>query len=365
ILDLSGQNTTASIQLRFDELARYILHDSVIVVQNVQGILATFEVLELEFYLWKALVHEDPFTHGSVEQAKGGNWYFHRAPQRSHDSGKSAIVSTKGYRGGTRKGLDITIGPAVTVTSPYFSSLPSENSENSHIPSIRGGILLRTLRNTHTNQVISGPSLIVDEILKLTRAKSISDLVENQWKGDISAFRGKGQIVAGESILYLMSKSPSPHEAQATKIYQSPRIGLGLSHPSVSLSPSFNHPRVVFLSKPYRYFTHPELLTSNGRPQTFLGVLNLLQAGSAKSLDTLLSFDEHESKQLLENISTLSGMKLLTATKYLEYYLDKHCVQSSDLDLSSFIGSSKHDSPSSYLSLIGFLHKQGLRREES
>ncbi|KAJ3711959.1 hypothetical protein C8R42DRAFT_567427, partial [Lentinula raphanica] len=313
ILDLSGQNTTASFQLRFDELARYILHDSVIVVQNVQGILATFEVLELEFYLWKAVVHEDPFTHGSVEQAKGGNWYFHRAPQRSHDSGKSAIVSTKGYRGGTRKGLDITIGPAVTVTSPYFFSLPSEDSENCHISSTRGGILLRTLRNTHTNQVISGPSLIVDEILKLTRAKSISDLVENQWKGDISAFRGKEHIVAGESTLYLMSKSPSPQEAQATKIYRSPRVGLGLSHPSVS--PSFNHPRVVFLSKPYRYFSHPELLTSNGRPQTFLGVLNSLQA--EKPFDTLLGFDQHEFKELLENINTLSGMKLLTTTKYL------------------------------------------------
>lgn len=35
-----------------------------------------FEILELEFYLWKYEIHEDPFTHGSEEQKRSGKWYI-------------------------------------------------------------------------------------------------------------------------------------------------------------------------------------------------------------------------------------------------------------------------------------------------
>jgi hypothetical protein len=35
------------------------------------------------------------------------------------------------------------------------------------------------------------------------------------------------------------------------------------------------HPRIQFLSKSYRFFTHPQGLVANGRPQTFLGVLTV------------------------------------------------------------------------------------------
>ncbi|KAJ3978399.1 hypothetical protein F5890DRAFT_1422643, partial [Lentinula detonsa] len=208
---------------------------------------------------------------------------------------------TGGYRGGTRKGLDITIGPSATIPSPYFSALPTGDANSS----TRGGILLRTLRETSTGRVISGPSLVVDEILKLSCANSISDLVEKQWKGNISAFRGNEQSGSGEHTLHFMLKHEV--ETQAVYLYKSPRIGLGLSHPSVS--PSFADPRVVFLSKPYRYFIHPELLTSNGRPQTFIGILNSLQAMCFP--DSLHGLDERETKEITGSICNKCGLKVL------------------------------------------------------
>ncbi|KAJ3714607.1 hypothetical protein DFJ43DRAFT_1160765 [Lentinula guzmanii] len=321
LFDFSNQETAASIQIRFDEIARHILHHLSLVIRSSSGILGTFEVLELEFYLWKSVVHEDPFTHGSAEQAKSGNWqvatYFHRAPQKSNKPENSPTVVTGGYRGGTRKGLDITIGPSATIPSPYFSALPTGDANSS----TRGGILLRTLRETSTGRVISGPSLVVDEILKLSCANSISDLVDKQWKGNISAFRGNEQSSPGEHTLHFMFTHEV--ETQAVYLYKSPRIGLGLSHPSVS----------------------PSLPTP-----TFIGILNSLQAMC--SSDSLHGLDERETKEITGNICNKCGLKAHTVTKYLEYYLGKLDDRS---DLESFIGASSKDSPSAYLRLMGIL----------
>ena len=33
-----------------------------------------YEIIELEFYLQKSGLHEDPFTHGSDEQRQSGRW---------------------------------------------------------------------------------------------------------------------------------------------------------------------------------------------------------------------------------------------------------------------------------------------------
>lgn len=34
-----------------------------------------YEILEIEFYLFKAGFHEDAFTHGNEEQRIPGQWY--------------------------------------------------------------------------------------------------------------------------------------------------------------------------------------------------------------------------------------------------------------------------------------------------
>ncbi|KAF9073379.1 hypothetical protein BDP27DRAFT_1289240 [Rhodocollybia butyracea] len=327
LLDLSNQDKL-SIPVRFDEIAKDILHNLELVLQTGAGDVTVFEVLELELYLWMAEIHEDPFTHATVEQSKSGNWYFHRVPGL-----RSATTSSGGYRGGTRKGLDLTFGQPKVVLSPYFSS-PSHPT----VSSTRGGVLLRTIRNVSTRKVVSGPSLVVDEILKLSRASKISDLVDKQWMGDMSAFL-ENDIFGEASRLHFRFrtevKDETPH------IYRSPRIGLDLSrHPGASHSP--DDPRVVFLPKLYRYFVHPQLLTSNGRPHTFLGVLwSLVPAVSSFPSDTTA---------VKAQICQKSGMKAHTVTKYLEYFLD-----GLSCDLASFSSQSTLTSPGTYLQLIGIL----------
>ncbi|KIK66690.1 hypothetical protein GYMLUDRAFT_55396 [Collybiopsis luxurians FD-317 M1] len=344
LLDFSDQD---NIETRANKIAEQIIHSLVLVLKSKSEIVAVFEVLELEFYLWQVGVHEDPFTHRAVEQAESGKWYFHRVPQRS-GSQKTAVGS--GYRGGSRKGLDITIGQPAITSSPYFSTT-SKSGIQTRDPT-RGGILLRTLRNTSTGKVVSGPSLIVDEILKLSQASKISELVDEKWMGNISVFRGDSSSAEDTDMLYLKLKTDI--EAKLPVIYQSPRIGLDPFYPGVSLTPS--HPRVAFSTKLYRYFIHPALLTSNGRPQTFLGVLSSLNPIFPSPGTTI---NEGEMTTLKNRICEQSGMKIQTVAKYLEYYLDGLKDRS---NLESFTRATKKQasaSPATYLQLMGILSAVG------
>jgi hypothetical protein len=272
LLDFSLLTSHAEISARFDKLAESIFDDYTLCLhtdnKNVE-----YEILKLEFYLHKSGCHPDPFTHQTEEQAYTGQWYlsfvqfvcqfipfgryFHRAPTRS--SGPNRSTST-GYRGGTRKGLDLTFGHH--ITSQHFASKSSDE-----LLSTRGGILLRTIRRTTTGgQIISGPSLLVDEILSVSRAESISDLVQNKWKSDSMALLATPS--SARASLYL--KKRSRRKESSSRLYRTPRIGLELSHPSTTASP--NDPRIIYISKPYRYIAYPNLLTFNGRCQTFLGI---------------------------------------------------------------------------------------------
>ena len=76
--------------------------------------------------------------------------------------------------------MDLTFGSPIV-------SLPGSVSETDSDPT-RGGILLRTIRRINDQQVVSGPSRLVDEILAQSGAQSILDLVQSKWKEDTSAF---------------------------------------------------------------------------------------------------------------------------------------------------------------------------------
>ncbi|PBK63505.1 hypothetical protein ARMSODRAFT_963120, partial [Armillaria solidipes] len=270
LLDFSDLLDPTSIRQRFDDIGSALLHDFLIVVQTRPGsdkvldfVETKLQIMEIEFYFWNSTCHRDPFTHGSQEQRTAGQWYFHRTPRRSDDSTQT-LISTSGYRGGTRKGLDLTISDGVTPTeSPYFPSSSQPDEQEAY-----GGVLLRTLRDLNSGKIISGPSLLVDHILLLSGADRISDLVHDHWGNDINAFKSP---CVGERKAY-MFLCPAPIANPRPHIYKSPRIGLDLSHPGTTASPT--HPRVEFISQPYRYFVNPEKLTANGRAQTLLGVLS-------------------------------------------------------------------------------------------
>ena len=303
------------------------------------------------------------------------------------------MVTPNGYRGGTRKGLDITLGRAPpAVASKFFpsSSAPSatESSEASDI--VRGGALLRSVRRVSDQRVISGPSLLVDEVLRLSGAKEIAELVTVHWNSDISAFPPStpspssvldtaaqlrklprsttGLLREPLSTMYLI-RAPPPARAAAEpkfkealvdgrpRIFRSPRIGLDLSHSSIpsassssseSLPAALAHPRVTFIARPYRFFVSPYLLTYNGRGQSFVGVYDALVARGHCAND----------RELLGELVRLTGIKGPTATKYLmELRLG---LEEGELgDFTGAKGKTVSSSVTGWLRMIGTLRRLG------
>ncbi|KAF8998859.1 hypothetical protein BDQ17DRAFT_1361695 [Cyathus striatus] len=325
---------------RFNDISRSLLHHHQIVLKC--GDTETrYQILELEVY-FRNEGHEDPFTHGSEEQKVSGTWYFHRAPRRSADSTRSA-TSLTGYRGGSRKGLDLTLG------NPIPSSISSTSL-------LRGGILLRSIRRLgDASAVVSGPSLLVDEVLSRSKVASITELVQTKWGGDTSAFSDPSKR---ETVMYLEPitlKDPP-------RIYQSPRIGLDLSHPGVTFKPTDTHenfhPRIKFLLRPYRYFTHPNELTSNGRPQTLLGIFeHLLSELQSTSQPT----DSNREKVIrsgvfVRRLSETMSLQEKSVQKYIDAYEAGRLGGIKALE--GFIGpkgKGKASSPVGWLTLAGAL----------
>lgn len=75
-LDLTTLSSLQEISDRFDELARLLMFSHVIHLhtpghppKDVE-----YEILELEFYLYKPGCHADPFTHRAAEQRSSGQW---------------------------------------------------------------------------------------------------------------------------------------------------------------------------------------------------------------------------------------------------------------------------------------------------
>ncbi|KAI0774649.1 hypothetical protein BD413DRAFT_654809 [Trametes elegans] len=323
LLDFSTLDSTEDIVDRMGVVASELLHNYQIEVSAGEEAKKTerLDILELEFYLYKSGVHEDPFTHASAEQSQAGQWYFHRPPRRADDAG-TAAVGPAGYRGGTRKGLDLTIGrPPPALTSRYFSTPSIYGGASASGPSsiLRGGILIRSIRRGSDSKVISGPSLLVDELLRLSGACEITELVALNWDGDISAFEPQLPRALPRNAhprLSTMSlvRAPAPRLASASaarpRIFRSPRIGLDISHPSVPPGPpvaALAHPRVAYVARAYRFFTRPHLLTANGRGQTFVGVHDALRAAAYCEDDAAL----------VQELVRLTALKGSTAAKYL------------------------------------------------
>ncbi|OSC97919.1 hypothetical protein PYCCODRAFT_1471422 [Trametes coccinea BRFM310] len=316
LLDFTQSSSISDISSRFEQLAIELLHNYDIEITRA-GKTELLEILELECYLYKTGTHEDPFTHASAEQSQSGRWYFHRPPRRSNDPAIAA-ASPSGYRGGTRKGLDLTIGkPPPGRTSKFFPTAQGSASsgEAPGAAVLRGGILLRSIRRVSDSKVVSGPSLLVDEVLRVSGANEILELVAVNWDGDIAAFPPTSLAPASRLSTMWLRRRAAAHpddssqraSSEKPRIFRSPRIGLDISHPSVAPASAHTHPRVTFVALPYRFFVSPHLLTANGRGQTFLGVYDaLLKAGYCES-----------DEELVEELARLTGVKGPTAAKYL------------------------------------------------
>jgi hypothetical protein len=236
--------------------------------------------------------------------------------------------------------MDITFGGPISTAQT-----------DSTTSTIRGGILFRSIRRTSDSVVISGPSLLVDEILRLTKAQTIAGLVVDKWAKKTNAFPVEGSAVS----LFLAPSTTSSKFFGSTSVepvYQSPRIGLELSHSSVKCSPT--DPRVLFVARRYRYFIHPQILVANGRSQTFIGVYYQLRE----------KFADGQRKALCNRIANLTGIKEPSVETYLSHYE----TGLSQGKLSAFVGPAGKGAASSvgtYLKMMGALDKFMLEARSS
>lgn len=141
--------------------------------------------------------------------------------------------------------------------------------------------------------------------------------------------------------MYLRKRPTS--SLATSRVFRSPRIGLDLSNQETKATPT--HPRVVFVGKLYRYFTHPELLIANGRTQTFIGLYLALVFEKKYEADSL---------KFRSELSKLTGIKDATLVKYLSDYelgFEKGVLE-------DFVGASGKGvlaSASAYLKMMGML----------
>lgn len=214
----------------------------------------------------------------------------------------------------------------------------------------RGGILLRSMRSVDGSGVItSGPSVLVDKILSITKSRNIAELVNTKLCGSISALSPPSDegTLGHSAKLYLAACSRQP-DVHAPTIHRSPRVGLDLSHPSVV--PERNNDRVQFISKLYRHFVHPELLRSNGRYHTFIGIL--LENHPAE----LTTSESLHCPKLRAELIQLTMLKRVTIEKYIEDYAHGFTKRS----LSEYVGSAGKGASSraqTFMRMMGVLRR--------
>ncbi|OZJ05583.1 hypothetical protein BZG36_01720 [Bifiguratus adelaidae] len=216
--DATEEEASETYTRWFDTLTETLLAHAKLVVGK-----ETFKFLELECYLRDPEHLPDPFTHGHADQAEPARWYFHK------------LRNSNSYVGGTRKGLDVTIGGN----------------------SVRGGILIRRLARDAESMAdgpasfIDGPSKVLDVIFDTLHVKNSAEMVETQLKQDLRAW-------PDASPLHIRLDMPSPKELPRKRrrdepIYKGYRIGLlpGNGKPSLQL-------RLYYMTRFWRYFVMPE-----------------------------------------------------------------------------------------------------------
>ncbi len=209
-------------------------------------------LVEIEFY-WYSADHPDPFCHRHPLQREAGRWYFHRIGEA--------------YRGGSFKGLDITFSDGQGW----------------------GGILLRGLQLPN-GTIVSGPSRLVEAVLRLAGQRQVADLDR--------LLHGR-HVEDGTAPLCLrrISEAEGPGKPGDTpigeKMYATARVGLTLRRERASPA------GVRFLLRPYRFLLQPRALAA-GRPQLILAL--------------------HLQGHTPDDIQALTGTPAAAIRRYLDAY---------------------------------------------
>lgn len=179
----------------FDAIAQRLLCGCRVMVADVPH-----RFTEIEFY-YHGGKHLDLFTHRDPIQRSNAHWYFHR---------------TNGvYRGGSFKGVDLTFGGNLAF----------------------GGVLIRGIEQ-EGGELVDGPSLTVDHLLKTTEAASVAALDE--------AIDGRPAWDVDNPVHLVWLPELTERE-----VVTSARVGLSLKRLRKADAPT------QFILRPYRYLSEP------------------------------------------------------------------------------------------------------------
>lgn len=196
---------------------------------------------EIEFY-YHGEGHPDIFTHRDPIQQQYGRWYFHR---------------TQGeYRSGSFKGLDLAFGEGTNF----------------------GGVLIRCI-GTPDGNLIDGPSLCVDHLLKETGMDTVAALDK--------AIDGR-RAWDGGNLLRLERAEPPRNQP----LYSSGRVGLSLKRFKSSSTAT------RYILRPYRFLSEPNRIKKG---KTYLVLALHAQGKSAAEISQLTGSPGRSVQKYIED----------------------------------------------------------------
>jgi hypothetical protein len=136
--------TKLEVEQHFVELINILMNEYILIINNV-----SHQLLEVELY-YTSQQHPDPYTHLNPDQTTSGYFHFHKAGNQPQSK----------YKGGSYKGLDISVGYNDNINKTY------------------GGILIRSIQNLESKEIIVGPCKSVDYILQQCKVNSIEELTQ-------------------------------------------------------------------------------------------------------------------------------------------------------------------------------------------
>lgn len=195
----------------FNDFVSSVMRSSVLVVGSAPHT-RIFRLLELEMYCHHP-VFPDPYVHCSEDQNHSCQWYFHKANQT--------------YKGGSYKGLDITMGGKCSMSGD----------------SMYGGLLIRTIMDLRSGAVITGPSLCVDEILKTCNSESIVQLVSTWSNFDIFDLGKNLNLVSIKDLADILKKQSQSNSTTVDTVdtkYSEDISGTVIANKQTKLVEKFN-----------------------------------------------------------------------------------------------------------------------------
>jgi len=251
------------------------LSDQLINHHNLKVGKKIYQLIEIEFY-HKSSSHNDTFVHGDQEQLQNATWYYHRM--------------RGGYKEGTYKGMDITFGP-----------------NNEH-----GGLLVRCIKDLSTGNLIEGPCLVVQEILKEHKLDKVSDLAK---LGDADT----RNVLTNKYHSLVALQQP-----RTDSLLSSPRVGLKFNS---RMAESEFDPKFAYVLKPYRIIHGPSQPKIK-KQATTLGIKLKVQSAKTKFDANQVDSTQATKEQLdkfRKSIISQSKDKSLKWNKDFYYKLYQYC----------------------------------------